>query len=63
MTGNKQYVVLDSYADSSGIVAIYGPFDALEDAKAWPGMPGGPTGVYSTHAMLEAPEWVEDFNA
>lgn len=60
MIGNKAYVIVESYSDNSGVVAVWGPFEDEESAKGWPGLPSkdGDT-KFTTMTMHEAPEWFE----
>lgn len=58
MVGNKAYVVVESYADGSGIVAVWGPFGDEESANGWPGLPVSNNDTkFETMPMHEAPEW------
>jgi hypothetical protein len=60
MLGSKRWVVAQEYSDSSGIIAIYGPFATETEAENWEPLHGTTQGGYSVHALYEAPEWTED---
>lgn len=60
MIGNKAFVIVESYSDNSGVVAVWGPFEDEESAKGWPGLPvNNHDTKFMTMPMHEAPEWFE----
>lgn len=60
ITGKISYVVVESYSDNSGIVAVWGPFPDREEADRWEGLPSknGDT-KFHTMPMHDAPQWFD----
>jgi hypothetical protein len=58
ITGRKSWIIGEYDRDDTAI-AFFGPFPSENEADAWEGTPGGPSGYYRVHALYSPPQWIE----